>query len=303
MATSAKEIGTPAATVTVPPQTGAAETDGPMPLQPGDIPKHWTEYAWVRIGIPLCVGIAFLAAWEFLVHSLGIREFVLPRPSVIVASLFDNFSSLLEAAWFTFRVTISAFVAALISGIALSILFTQNRLVEMAFFPYAVVLQVTPVVSIAPIILIWVGLDNIELALLILAWIVAFFPILSNTTIGLTSSDHNLRNLFELYGASRWQVFRHLQFPTALPYILGGMKISGGLALIGAVVAEFVAGSGGSTGLAWRIIESGNRLNIPGMFAALILLSAMGIVIFFCMTALQHFALRKWHESAVRREN
>ncbi len=290
----------------------AAEADAPEAASRGrpdparanaKPPGHWTGYRWVRIAVPLAMGVCFLAGWELLVRALAIREFVLPKPSVIADSLYGDFFPLAAAAWFTFRVTVMAFAAAVISGVALSILFTQNRIVEMALFPYAVILQVTPVVSLAPIILIWVGLDNVELALLILAWIVAFFPILSNTTIGLASSDHNLRDLFDLYGASRWQIFRHLQFPTALPYILGGMKISGGLALIGAVVAEFVAGSGGSTGLAWRIVEAGNRLNIPGMFAALILLSIMGIAIFFCMTALQHLALHRWHESAVKRHD
>jgi NitT/TauT family transport system permease protein len=162
---------------------------------------------------------------------------------------------------------------------------------------------VTPIVSIAPFIIIWVGLDHIERALLILATIVAFFPILSNTTLGLKSVDHNLQNLFDLYRASRWQRLKELQFPSALPYLLGGMKISGGLALIGAVVAEFVAGSGTGTGLAWRIIESANRLNIPRMFAALLLLSVLGIVIFFGLSALERLLLRKWHESAVGREN
>ena len=157
-------------------------------------------------------------------------------------------------------------------------------------------------VAIAPLILIWVGLNHIERALLILATIVAFFPILSNTTLGIKSVDHNLLNLFDLYGASRWQKLRLLQLPASLPYLLGGMKISGGLALIGAVVAEFVAGSGTGTGLAWRIVESSNRLNIPRMFAALTLLSLLGVVIFFGLSALETLLLRKWHESAVRRE-
>jgi len=170
----------------------------------------------------------------------------------------------------------------------------------MALFPYAVVLQVTPIVAIAPLILIWVGYERVEVALLILAWLAAFFPVLSNTTLGLRSADHNLRDLFRLYGASRWQVLSDLQLPSALPYILAGMKISGGLALIGAVVAEFVAGSGTATGLAWRIIEAGNRLDIPRMFAALFLLSILGITIFFTLTAIEQRALRHWHESAVR---
>ena len=256
----------------------------------------------LRILVPVAVGIVFLVLWEVLVRASGIRPFVLPAPSLIAESLAANFGSLMGSLWVTLRVTIAAFLLAVVGGVGLAILFSQSRHVEMAFFPYAVVLQVTPIVSIAPLILIWVGYDRVELALLILAWVAAFFPILSNTTLGLRSADHNLRDLFRLYGASRWQVLTELQLPSALPYILAGMKISGGPALIGAVVAEFVAGSGAATGLAWRIVEAGNRLDIPRMFAALFLLSSLGIAIFFALTLLESRLLGRWHESAVRRE-
>ncbi len=201
--------------------------------------------------------------------------------------------------WSTFKITVAAFLLALISGVGLAILFSQSRLLEVMLYPYAVIFQVTPIVAIAPLILIWVGFERVTLALLILAWIVAFFPILSTTTLGLRSTDHSLRDLFKLYGATRWQLLTKLQLPTALPYLLSGMKISGGLALIGAVVAEFVAGSGTATGLAWRIVEAGNRLQIPKMFAALFLLSLLGIIIFFSLSALERALLKKWHESAV----
>ncbi|WP_339832203.1 ABC transporter permease [uncultured Parvibaculum sp.] len=256
----------------------------------------------MRVVVPVLVGVAFLAVWEAIVHFGEVRPFVLPAPSAIWASLTLNFGSLMASLWVTLRVTLMAFLLAAAGGIGLAILFSQSRRIEMALFPYAVALQVTPVVAIAPLILIWVGYDRIELAVLILAWIVAFFPILSNTTLGLRSADHNLRDLFRLYGASRWQILTELQLPSALPYILAGMKISGGLALIGAVVAEFVAGSGTGTGLAWRIVEAGYRLDIPRMFAALFLLSGLGIAIFFSLTWLEHLLLRRWHESAVRRE-
>lgn len=258
---------------------------------------------WLQILIPLALGLTFLGIWEFCVHYFEIRKFVLPAPSLIGASLIENFVSLSGSLWFTIKITLLAFILAITGGIALAIVFSQSRIAEMALFPYAVVLQVTPVVAIAPLIIIWVGIENAERAVLILAWIVAFFPILSNTTLGLKSTDHNLRNLFELYGATRWQKLAYLQLPNALPYILGGMKISGGLALIGAIVAEFVAGSGGSTGLAWRISEAGYRLQIPKMFAALIMLSLLGIIIFFALSALEHYLLRNWHESATKREN
>jgi len=256
-----------------------------------------------QIGLPLLVGALFLVAWQILVTALAVPKFVLPAPSLIWQALIGDFWSLMGSLWFTLTVTVEAFLAAVIGGVALAVLFAQSRWIATAFFPYAVILQVTPVVSIAPLIIIWVGYDNVRVALLILAWIVAFFPILSNTTLGLRSTDHNLRNLMQLYGASRFRILTEIQFPAALPYILAGMKISGGLSLIGAVVAEFVAGSGSSTGLAWRIIEAGNRLDIPRMFAALGLLSLLGILIFWVMSLVEYLALRHWHESAVRREN
>lgn len=256
-----------------------------------------------KIVLPLLVGAAILLLWEAVIILKNVPEFVLPAPSRIAASLVDHWALLIGSLWVTLRVTLAAFVLALVGGVGLAVLFSQSRTVEMALFPYAVILQVTPVVSIAPLVLIWVGLDRVELALLILAWLVAFFPILANTTLGLRSTDHHLLDLFRLYGASRWQILTDLQFPSALPHILGGMKISGGLALIGAVVAEFVAGSGNATGLAWRIIEAGNRLQIPKMFAALALLSALGIGIFFLLSLLEYLLLRRWHESALAREN
>ena len=283
------------------PSAAAADLD-PPPVFAG-APKHWTETAWARIGVPILIGILFIGLWELLVYALGIRRFVLPRPSAIAVALVEHFGSLMASLWYTLKVTFMAFGLALVGGVALAILFVQSKVIELALFPYAVILQVTPVVAIAPIVLIWTGLDNVYLALLILAWIVAFFPILSNMVLGLRSADHNLINLLQLYGASRWQILRRLQLPSALPYLLGGMKISGGLALIGAVVAEFVSFSGGESGIAWRIIESGNRLETERMFAALILLSAAGVAIFMVLHGLQHLALRKWHESALKREN
>jgi NitT/TauT family transport system permease protein len=257
----------------------------------------------VRIIVPIAIGFLFLALWEYLVRHFGVSKFVLPPPSAIAQALVDDFGSLSESLWNTLKVTIEAFFVALILGVLFAVLFASSKLLEISLFPYAVVLQVTPVVSIAPLIIIWVGLDHVERALLILATLVAFFPILSNTTMGLKSADHNLRNLFDLYHANRWQRLIELEFPSALPYLLAGVKISGGLALIGAVVAEFVAGSGSGTGLAWRIIESGNRLNIPRMFAALLMLSFLGVSIFFFLSAIESRLLRSWHESAVRREN
>jgi NitT/TauT family transport system permease protein len=200
----------------------------------------------------------------------------------------------------TLITTLEGFVLAVVGGVALAIVFNQSRLIEHSLYPYAVILQVTPIVAIAPLLLIYLPQRG---AVLACAWIVAFFPVLANTTLGLSSVDRNLADLFRLYGASRWQVLWELKLPAALPYILGGLRIAGGLSLIGAVVAEIAAGSAGpGSGLAYRIAESGYRLNIPRMFAALLLLSVSGIVIFYALSLLSHLLLRRWHESAVMPE-
>lgn len=252
--------------------------------------------------LPALVAIGGIGFWEWAVAAFEVSKFVLPAPSSIAAAFLLDAETLSASTWVTLRITVLAFVLALLLGVSLAILFSQSRLLERALFPYAVTLQVTPVVAIAPLILIWVGLDNAERAVLILATIVAFFPILSNTTLGLRSADPQLHELFDLYGASRWQRLWRLHLPAALPYILAGMKVSGGLALIGAVVAEFAAGSGTSTGLAWRIAEAGNRLEVEKAFAALLIMAAIGIAIFWSLSLLEWFLLRKWHESAVSRE-
>ncbi|HXQ51128.1 MAG TPA: ABC transporter permease [Stellaceae bacterium] len=239
-----------------------------------------------------------LLGWEALVDVNSIPPYILPGPVRVAKTLWIDGPSLLGSLWVTLRITLAALAAAVVLGGLLSILFAQSRLLERSLFPYAVILQVTPIVSIAPLIIIWV--NDAFLAMLVCAWIVAFFPIVANTTLGLNSADRNLLALFRLYGASRWQVLRLLRVPSALPLFLAGVRISGGLALIGAVVAEFVAGTGGAeTGLASRILESGYRLEIPRMFAALLLLSFTGIVIFAILSWLSQRLLAHWHESAL----
>jgi NitT/TauT family transport system permease protein len=257
---------------------------------------------WPKILAPLAIGIVMLAMWEAVVRINHIPVYILPGPILIVQTLFKDWGTLSGSLWITIQITFMALTVAVALGVFISVLFSQSKWIELSFFPYAVILQVTPIVAIAPLIIIYV--NDVRVALLICAWIVAFFPILSNTTLGLNSADHNLINLFQLYGASRGQVLRHLRLPAAMPYFLGGLRISGGLSLIGAIVAEFVAGTGGrASGLAYRILESGYQLQIPRMFAALLLISLTGIVIFLCLSFISHMCLRKWHESAIRREN
>jgi len=253
---------------------------------------------WMTWGLPALFGVASLGLWEWLVWALEVPDYVLPGPLAIADALMFGFTSLMGSLWVTLRITLLAFLIALLLGTGFAILFSESRLAARTLYPYAVALQVTPIVAIAPLILIWVGLDNAEAAVTILAVVAAFFPVLANMTAGLQAADRNLVDLFRLYGASRWQIITGVRLPTALPYLLSAMKISAGLALIGTVVAEFVAGSGTSTGLAWRIIEAGNRLQIARMFAALALLSALGISLFFALSALERILLRRWHHSA-----
>ena len=255
-----------------------------------------------RIAAPLAVGAAFLAVWQAIVAFEDVPTYILPGPLLIAQTLWTDGPSLLGSLMVTLRVTLAALAAAALLGGAMAVLFSLSRLLELSFFPYAVILQVTPIVAIAPLIIIWVR--EPFLAIRVCAWIVAFFPVVANTTVGLNSADRNLLALFRLYGASQGQVLRYLKLPTALPFFLAGLRISGGLALIGAVVAEFVAGTGGAeTGLAFRILEAGYRLAIPRLFAALFLLSMTGIVIYLLLDGLSRLLLHHWHESAIEEEN
>jgi NitT/TauT family transport system permease protein len=249
---------------------------------------------------PAAVLALGVLVWDLVVRINEMPPYILPGPGLVAATLVEDWSILSASLMATLETTFEGLALAAAGGIGLAILFNQSRLIEHSLYPYAVILQVTPVVAIAPLLLIYLPQ---QAAVLACAWIVAFFPVLANTTLGLNSVDHNLADLFRLYGASRWQVLWELKLPSALPHMLAGLKIAGGLALIGAVVAEIAAGSAGAgSGLAYRIAESGYRLNIPRMFAALLLLSLAGIAIFALLSWLSHLALRRWHESAVARE-
>lgn len=241
-----------------------------------------------------------LLAWEGLVRYFAIPPYLLPAPTVIIATLFTDWGTLSSSLWVTLSITLKALLAAVVGSVALAVIFAQSRLVERAFYPFAVAMQVTPIVAIAPLLLIYL---TPSVAVLVCAFLVAFFPLLANTTLGLSSADHNLVELFAMYRATRLQQFMLLRLPSALPYFLAGLRISGGLALIGAIVAEIAAGSAGQgSGLAYRIVESGFRLNIPRMFAALLLISVAGITIHVLLTALSHWLLSDWHESERGRE-
>lgn len=264
-----------------------------------DNEEVWTNgLKWI---MPILTISLAILIWEFLVRYYEVPHYLIPAPSKIGATLWSDGPSLFNAMLFTIKLTFFSLILAIIGGVLLGMIFALSRTIEMSLFPFAVILQVTPIIAIAPLILIYV--NSTFAALLICAWIVAFFPILSNTAIGLRSADHNLRDLFTLYGATPWQKLRYLLFPTALPYFMAALKIAGGLSLIGAVVAEFVAGTAGqNTGLASRILESSFRFEIPRMFAALFLVSLLGVAIFLITSLLSHLVLGHWHESEIKRE-
>jgi NitT/TauT family transport system permease protein len=255
----------------------------------------------LRIIAPAVVMAVSIGVWSLIVRINNIQPYVLPGPEAVFKTLIDDWAILSGSLLVTLWTTLEGFVAAAVGGVVLALLFNQSKWLEYSLFPYAVILQVTPVIAIAPLLLIYLPQQT---AVIVCAWIVGFFPVLSNTTLGLNSVDRNLAGLFQLYGASRLQTLRYLKLPAALPFILGGLRIAGGLSLIGAVAAEIAAGSAGAgSGLAYRIAESGYRLNIPRMFAALLLLSAAGIVIYGLLALVSHLILRRWHESALGKES
>jgi NitT/TauT family transport system permease protein len=250
----------------------------------------------IRIVSPLLLGVFLLGFWQIACVHWKIPSFLIPTPVEIVTTLFANWASLWSSLLVTLKITLLAFVVAIVLGISIAFLLVQSRIIEASLFPYAILLQVTPIVAIAPLIIIWVKVQTP--ALVICATLVALFPIVSNTVLGLRSVNPGLLNLFRINRATRWQTLVRLRIPSALPYFFGGLRISSGLALIGAVVAEFVAGTGGSgAGLAYQILQAGFQLNIPLMFAALVLIAATGVLLFLAMAWLTKLSLGHWHES------
>ncbi|MEY8837692.1 ABC transporter permease [Cribrihabitans sp. XS_ASV171] len=284
------------------PAPAPEETHDPAAEMNASVERAARRERRMQVLMPVAALASALLLWEFLVWYNEVPHYLIPAPSLIAQTLVTDFATLMDSLWFTVKLTLLSLALAIVGGVLLGMLFALSRTIEVSLFPFAVILQVTPVIAIAPLILIYVH-DTFS-ALLICAWIVAFFPILSNTAIGLRSADHNLRDLFTLYQATPLQRLRFLLVPSALPYFMAALKIAGGLALIGAVVAEFVAGTAGqNTGLASRILESSFRQEIPRMFAALFLVSMLGIVIFLATSFLSKAVLGHWHESEIKRES
>jgi NitT/TauT family transport system permease protein len=255
----------------------------------------------LRYVAPTIVGFFFLFLWQVLVVAYDVPSYLIPDPVLVFHTLLKDWPLLSGALLFTLRITALALLFAVAIGVATAFLFVQSRVIEACLFPYAVLLQVTPIVAIAPLIIIWVK-ETVP-ALVICATIVALFPIVSNTTLGLRSVDPDLLDLFRLYRASRWQTLMRLRIPSSLPYFFAGLRVSGGLALIGAVVAEFVAGTGGAvSGLAYQILQAGLQLNIPRLFAALFLIALTGIVLSVLVALAAKLTLLHWHASEIARD-
>ncbi|QNK75730.1 ABC transporter permease [Variovorax sp. PAMC28562] len=254
-----------------------------------------------RVFYPLLVGVALVALWQWLVTAMELPAYLVPSPFLMMQTLVHDWVPLGMALLVTLKITVLSFIVATIAGVLISFLFVQSKRIETALFPYAVLLQVTPIVAVAPLIIIWV--KNPTAAMTVCAALVALFPIIANTTLGLRSIDPDLQSYFKLNRATRWQQLVRLRIPSALPYFFGGLRISSGLALIGAVVAEFVAGTGGSgAGLAYQILQAGFQLNIPRMFAALLLISLTGVALFALMAWLSKLALGSWHASELSQD-
>ncbi|MBS3019722.1 Riboflavin transport system permease protein RibX [Comamonas sp. PE63] len=249
-----------------------------------------------RVLLPALVGLVLLLVWQALVTLLELPPYLVPSPLLMLQTLMTDWAALGLSLWVTVKITLLAFALATVAGVLISFVFVQSKLIETALFPYAVLLQVTPIVAVAPLIIIWV--KDPVLSMVICAALVALFPIISNTTLGLRSVEPDLLAYFKLNRATRLQVLMRLRIPSALPYFFGGLRISSGLALIGAVVAEFVAGTGGQgAGLAYQILQAGFQLNIPRMFAALLLISLTGVALFVLMAWCTRRALGGWHAS------
>ncbi len=256
----------------------------------------------MKIFLPVAIGLVILLVWHWLVAAYEVPRYIVPGPLDVAQTLVRDWDLLWSSLLITLRVTVAALLISVIAGSLIAFLFVQSRWLEMSLFPYAVLLQVTPIVAIAPLVIIWV--NDASIALVMCATIVAIFPVISNTTLGLRSVDAGLLELFRMNKATRMQTLVRLRIPSALPYFFGGLRIASGLALIGAVVAEFVAGTGGSgAGLAYQILQSGLQLNVPRLFAALFLITLTGVLLFLAMVGLSRLALRGWHESELLPEH
>jgi NitT/TauT family transport system permease protein len=265
-----------------------------VPLMRALIRQEW----FAPILAPVIFGILALGLWQFGCRAFSVPIYLLPAPTDIAQCLLYNWPALLHALGNTLSVTLTAFILAVFLGVAAAFMLVQSRWIEMALLPYAVLLQATPVVAVAPLIIILI--KNTSLALIACTTVIALFPIITNTTIGLRSADPALLANLRMNNVGRTQTLWRLRLQSALPFFMVGLRISSGLAFIGAVVAEFIAGAGGrGAGLAYVILQSSFQLDIPRIFASLLLIGLTGLALFGTMAALNRLLLRSPHGSPI----
>lgn len=256
----------------------------------------WLQKMWKRIGPPGVAFILFIGGWELFCRLSGLKPYLLPKPSDIVMAASENASNLWVSVYTTITEAVLGFLLSIVLGVGFAILLASSKLIERSIYPYAIIMQTIPIVAIAPIIVIWFGAGMN--AIIIIAFLIGFFPMLSNTLIGLNSTDHNMKNLFYLYNASPLQSMFRLRIPAALPYIVAGLKISCTLAVIGAIVGEYIAGiGGGKGGLGYAITVASSRLQTAYLFACGLSASLLGILFFLLVNAFAKWMLSSWHES------
>jgi len=243
---------------------------------------------------PAALIALLLGAWEAACRLLDIPAYFLPPPSAVACSLVADAATLAGSALNTLAMALAALLVAAAVAFALALASALSRTLERAVRPLAVALQVTPVVAVAPLVAIWAGVAHPERAVIALAALVAFFPIFSGALTGLKSVDRDLEHLFDLYGATPAQKLWRLRLPSSAPFLLEGLRVAAGLAVIGAVVAEFVAGSGAAQGLAWRILEAGNRLQTARMMAAVVALALLAGLLHLAFTVAERRLLHRW---------
>lgn len=252
--------------------------------------------------LPIGAFVLFVLIWQLGAKIAGIPHYILPKPSDILTASIDNYSNLFQSVIRTISAALLGFLMSVIVGVVGAIIMGSSNIIQKSFYPYAILLQTVPIVAIAPIIVIWFG-SGIN-AIVVIAFIIGFFPMLSNTLIGLNSTDHNMINLFKMYGASKWQIMFKLRFPAALPYIMAGLKISCTLAIVGAIVGEYVAGiGGGQGGLGYAITVAAARLQTAYLFALGLASSILGILFFLLINSFSKWVLSSWHESEMKIEN
>lgn len=250
---------------------------------------------------PILALVVFLSIWQFIPTLLDIKPFILPKPTDVVSAAIEDWALLWPAMQITIFESVIGFILSAIVGIGISILLASSRVLEISLYPYTVILQTIPIVAIAPIIVIWFGSGFNSIV--IISFLIGFFPIVSNTLMGLNSVDKNMGDLFKLYNANKWQTMFKLRIPAAMPFIMSGLKVSCTLAIIGSITGEYIAGiGGGKGGLGYAITVAAVQLKTPYLFACAITGALFGIVFYLLVSMISRLVLKSWHESAMKVE-